>query len=302
MVKRLQEKDILRNIAEAGINRAILELEKKLDSEPETLKDSWSNNINAFKEIPVDRGSFDIGYTYLNNQTKETEFRYGMVDEERKININKAQRKVIKKLFQIVADLDEMQAQEAAACLIDWRDKDSQLSIPLGSAEDRYYRNLTHSYECKDADFEILPELLLVKEMNQELFNKIKDFVTVYGDGSININTAPKEVLLALGLDDDIVEKILSFRSGEDGIEGTADDNLFEQSSQIAARLSRVYHLSASQLAELSNTISAQNIGVDSHNFMIKSIAKLDTQPHRQMQIICVFNKDERRILYWHQE
>ncbi|MCK4519563.1 MAG: general secretion pathway protein GspK, partial [Candidatus Omnitrophica bacterium] len=231
-----------------------------------------------------------------------------IIDEERKININKAQRSVIERLFRIVG-LSEMKAQNLSASIVDWRDKDSELSIPLGSAEDRYYRNLRDPYEAKDADFEVLDELLLVRGMTGEIFDEIKGFITIYGEGKVNINTASEDVLLSLGLHASVVNKILSFRYGQDMIEASADDNVFNSVSGITARLSQLYLLSAGEVANLSNLVSAKKVTVKSNNFMIKSIAKLDKK-ETFLKIVCVFenfsegsdesglNEDEK-IRYW---
>ena len=61
--------------------------------------------------------------------------------------------------------------------------------------------------------FSTVNEVLLVEGMDKELFLLFKDFVTVYGLGKININTVSKRVLLALGLDNDLVEAIIRFRA-----------------------------------------------------------------------------------------
>jgi DNA uptake protein ComE-like DNA-binding protein len=55
-------------------------------------------------------------------------------------------------------------------------------------------------------------EVLLVEGMSKDKFLLFKDLVTVYGTGKININTASRAVLLALGLDEDTVIAILRFR------------------------------------------------------------------------------------------
>lgn len=60
--------------------------------------------------------------------------------------------------------------------------------------------------------FSSINEVFLVEGMSKEKFILFKDLITVYGVGRININTASKAVLLALGLDDTLVEAILRFR------------------------------------------------------------------------------------------
>lgn len=291
MVGRLEQRNKLHFIADAGIRRSILELKKMEEGSAFTaLKDYWSSNRGIFRKIRVsDEGKFTISYEYLNTETGKRQIRYGMVDEERKININHTKPKVIERLLKIVG-LDGMEAQNLSASIVDWRDNDSELSIPLGSAEDRYYRGLRDPYEAKDADFEVLDELFLVKGMNAEIFDKIKDYVTIYGEGKININTASKEVLLSLGLQESVVNKILSFRYGEDSVEATLDDYVFTSPGAITADLSQMYSLSASQVANLSNLISEGKITTKSDNFMIRSTAMLNKNK-ASSEIICVFGK-----------
>lgn len=60
--------------------------------------------------------------------------------------------------------------------------------------------------------FSSINEVFLVEGMSKDKFILFKDLITVYGTGKININTASKAVLLALGLDDRLVEAILRFR------------------------------------------------------------------------------------------
>ncbi len=60
--------------------------------------------------------------------------------------------------------------------------------------------------------FSSINEVFLVEGMSRDNFILFKDLITVYGLGKININTASKAVLLALGLDDTLAEAILRFR------------------------------------------------------------------------------------------
>jgi len=60
--------------------------------------------------------------------------------------------------------------------------------------------------------FSSINEVFLVEGMSRDNFILFKDLITVYGVGKININTASKAVLIALGLDDDTASVILRFR------------------------------------------------------------------------------------------
>jgi len=60
--------------------------------------------------------------------------------------------------------------------------------------------------------FSTINEVLLVKELTRDKFLLFKDSVTVYGMGKVNVNTVSKPVLVALGLDEETAEIVLSFR------------------------------------------------------------------------------------------
>ena len=55
-------------------------------------------------------------------------------------------------------------------------------------------------------------EVLLIEGLTVDKLKLFKDMVTVYGEGKVNINTASKPVLVCLGLDEELADKILSFR------------------------------------------------------------------------------------------
>ena len=75
--------------------------------------------------------------------------------------------------------------------------------------------------------FKSVNEVLLVEGMSPENFALFKDMVTVYGNGKVNLNTARKSVLLALGMDDELVDAILRFRK-EHKIEPPKDSPVTE--------------------------------------------------------------------------
>ncbi|MFC1666926.1 general secretion pathway protein GspK [Candidatus Omnitrophota bacterium] len=298
LVQRLDERGKLHFIAEAGIKKAIIELKKEAEKTYDSLNDNWSNNTASFKAVGVGGGTFNVSYNYPHGKTGVIDTRYGLIDEERKININTADRAILERLFRVALNFHEIEAQELAASLIDWRDSDSELSIPLGSAEDRYYRNLQYPYEAKDAAFEVLEEVLLVNGMTRDIFKNIRYYVTIYGNGRINVNTAPKEVFLALRLDEKLVDKILLFRQGEDGATGTIDDNIFDAHSRIVPKLSQYFHLSDSEVAQLTRVVD-HSLVTRSENFMIRSVAKLNNRKNTT-EVDCVVNRDGK-ILYWHE-
>jgi type II secretory pathway component PulK len=248
------------------------------------------------QEVTIGPGS-SLRAHYLGGAGGVIDTGYGLFDEERKININTASQTVLRRFFRIVIGLDDMEAQELAASIIDWRDKDAQLSIPLGSAEDSYYRNLASPYKCKDSNFETLDEIILVKGVTRDIFEKIKDYLTVYGDGKININTASRAVLLSLGLAESTVDKIMSFRSGEDTIAGSDDDNMFVETSGIIPTLNQKYPLNKAESNQLASIIE-QYLTVNSHYFTVKSVVA--PKKRNSSMLVCVIDR-KGKIIYWHE-
>lgn len=89
LIKRLDERDRMHFIAEAGIKKAITVLKRK-EGEGEgydSLSSMWGVNIGDFKGVRIDGGTFNICYNYVDEKSGVKEEIYGLVDEERKINI-----------------------------------------------------------------------------------------------------------------------------------------------------------------------------------------------------------------------
>jgi len=297
LVKRLDENDKLSFILEAAPQAAFIEFEKSLEGTVcDCLKDAWNNDPAAFKDVMIGDGVVDFFYDHIDEDNGSLEARYGIVDENRKININKANNQVLERLFQLALGFNESSSQELAACIIDWRDADSMLSIPIGSAENSYYRDSAYPYEAKNADIESLDELLLVKGITPDILEKLRNYITIYGEGKVNVNTASKTVLLALGLDKDIADRIILFRSGKDKLEGTVDDNIFETPADIPVRISESAQLSESDLAGLNN-VSELYLTTISETFMIKCAAHLNNKKYTA-RLVCVMDK-KGKILYW---
>lgn len=299
LVHRMDDRENRFLIAEAGVKKAIVQLRKE-DAffGADFLGERWNDQVDTFQDIHIGKGKFTVSYEHLDGEYSRT--MYGLQDEESKINLNKASFDVIKRLLQAISGLTHSDAEELAYCIIDWRDKDSFFQHPQYGAEDSDYKGLRDSYEAKDSDFEIMEELLLVHKMDQEVFDKIRHFVTIYGEGKININTAPREVLLALGLTPRVVNNIIVFRKGGDMIAGTGDDDIFLQSATIVPRLSQVFDLAPSDISVLSNLIAAGQFVTKSENFMIHSVAKLDKK-RGQTTIIAVTERTGQ-IKYWREE
>ncbi|MBN2139100.1 MAG: general secretion pathway protein GspK [Sedimentisphaerales bacterium] len=106
---------------------------------------------------------------------------------------------------------DPLLGYEIVPAIIDWIDVDDEtICLPFVSkgnlgAESDYYAALSSPYRPKNGPLDTIEELLLVKAVTPAVFERIRDYVTVYGDGMININHAPQLVIESLSEDMDPV-------------------------------------------------------------------------------------------------
>jgi type II secretory pathway component PulK len=150
---------------------------------------------SIFSNIPLGEGTFSVGYRENNRA------HAGMSDEERKININMigatgtGQTAIPKEALENLLS-DYSNKTDIAAAILAWRDPKKDMDLTKDSAYDSL------GYERKGGDFSAVEELLLVDGMTPEIYNSIRDHVTVYGEGEgkgkVNINTASERVLRAL--------------------------------------------------------------------------------------------------------
>ncbi|MBI4430410.1 MAG: general secretion pathway protein GspK [Candidatus Omnitrophica bacterium] len=275
LADRLDRRGWLSGLAEMGIHQAIQKLKAdKVENGFDVFYDLGINEIIVFKGIGVGEGSFTVSYEFLDTESGTKSLRYGLCDEESKLNINFAEPVILASFFELF-EVDEDQAEEIAYAIVDWRDTDGFLSHPTEGAEDDYYEDRKYAYGAKDFAFQVLQELLLVRGMTPEIYARVQGRLTVYGSGAVNINTASREVLLSLGLDESLVKKILDFRKGEDRKEGTADDPYAAQTDGITATLSSAIGLDGGEVASLSNLVAQGRLGVASTYFKIRSRGEL---------------------------
>lgn len=113
----------------------------------------------------------------------------------------------------------------ASSAVVDWIDSDVTTN-PNNGAEDLYYMNLEQPYRAANQTFKSVSSLRLVKGFeDNDKFNALLPFICAFDTGistsdpgaqnptvpvtvDINVNTAPKEVLLSLA--DDITESDVS--------------------------------------------------------------------------------------------
>jgi general secretion pathway protein K len=185
------------NYARSGLNIAIAAVRDT----PDIYANKTLANLLSGKCVDVGGGNCSVTVT----------------EESGKLNLNLLKNKDgtlnqtrIDQVLRLIDLLNQEQAGRLridyglVPAIIDWTDSDDQVTcLPfiknqnLG-AESAYYDTLTPPYKCKNAPLDATEELLLVKGVTPDVFALIHDYITVYGDGEININCAPKHIIESL--------------------------------------------------------------------------------------------------------
>ncbi len=297
LLGRLERQEKLRLATEAGVKACIAAVKIAEDEESDALTGLSLAYGEGVFVLKVRGENVPAGCSYSSEFCR---IDVAVSDEGSRINLNRAGKNVISSLFQNTAGLDEDQSVELACCIIDWRDADAAYQHPRYGAEDKDYRGLPRPYEAKDSEFEMLDELKLVKGMSDEIFEAAADYFTVYGPGSVNINTAPAEVLSAAGLSEELVDKIISFRLGDDSAAYTVDDNTFSGISEAVAELKSFTPVSPREEAELGNLISGGALTTDSGYYRIKGAGRSERR-NSACEITSII-KNDGTIVFWREE
>jgi general secretion pathway protein K len=223
-------------LAEAGIERGLMEMIYRSVNRNQTVtlegKELWKPDGTAYT---VDMGQ---GGCVVR-----------VIDESGKISLNGLTDSsgIILKNLLINQGTSPENAAVIVDSILDWKDADDLHR--LNGAENDYYKALSKPYKARDADFETLEELILVRGMTSEILygtGKMKGiiaFLTTYGKTNrININAAPKEVLAALpGMDAATLDRIMEFRqSPEISVESVVKEMLGAAYSLMAPYVSFV--------------------------------------------------------------
>jgi type II secretory pathway component PulK len=201
------------------------------------LNQNWANAPALFLQARLPDGCLTF------ERVTESGTAFGLEDEQGRLNVNKARPEMLQRLLGEGND-------ELVQSILLWR---TPASEPAGlERENDFYEARPHPYRCKLAPFESVEELLMVRGMTPGLFNRLRPHVTVYTNGLVNLNTASRPVLLALGFDETFAERLIGYRKGADGQEGTEDDGLFKTVDGVLDALSEAGPLMGDEAALLT--------------------------------------------------
>jgi general secretion pathway protein K len=240
-------------LAEAGAQAArVILREDAKDNDFDALSDMWS-----VPQPPYELGGGSIALA--------------IEDEERKINLNNLVMPqgnapndqnvaVFRRLLEILA-IDA----SVADAVLDWLDNDE--SPRVGGAESSYYLSLRYPYKSKNDLFDTAGELRLVRGVTAEVFGKLRPYVTVHSTGRVNINTAPKEILMALSAGQGETAMGEIDEATADAIIASRQDKPFRNAASLKADLTAV----SPTLGNIYGTIFRNLVDVKSANFHVRA-------------------------------
>ncbi|HSW15467.1 MAG TPA: type II secretion system minor pseudopilin GspK [Solimonas sp.] len=172
-----------------GWLRTILERDQE-DNKYDGLGDIWAKPVDY---LPVDDG-------FVRGQMVDLQGRYNLnnlaVADPQAL---KLQQEIFLRLLQNIEGVDAFKAQAIASSIRDWIDADSE---PTGfdGAEDSEYLGINPPYRVPNRLMESPSELLAVKGMTKDLYQRLRPYVAALPQTGtpINVNTAPEAVLYAL--------------------------------------------------------------------------------------------------------
>ena len=176
ITKNFKEGERSYYLAQAGINRAFIELiktqrsTKKFQGAKDTLVDNPEDDETEDDEIEEWKPREEPYFFELEDGQCEVTIS----DEGGKINLNwiakqaKKDRKLLSDIIEKSSELEGEERDIVVDSIIDWVDKDH--NHLMNGAEDEYYESLEDPYEARDGDFVIPEELLLVRGITDDLF------------------------------------------------------------------------------------------------------------------------------------
>jgi general secretion pathway protein K len=225
-------------LGRAGVERARWILAQEPPS-PTSLKQIWAGGpgVEAETNGPL------MGISLDNFSVGDGTVSLHLIEQESKINVNGADSQILQQVLTTMG-ADASVISVVSDSIQDWIDADDA-TRPAG-AESDYYQGLTPPYYAKNAPIDDIEELQLIKGVTPHMFKGgpapdanpafqhhklgfgsapgqepdyafgLRDVLTPYSSGKINVNTADANVLTCIpGVDAAAAQNILTFRSSE---------------------------------------------------------------------------------------
>lgn len=152
------------------------------DNKTDSFNDMWAT---VLPPLPIEGGQ-------MSGQIEDLQSRFNI---NNLVQDGKPQKLYVERFKRLLRNLELN--EDIAAVLIDWLDSNEETSF--SGAEDNEYLNLSPAYRTANQAMEDVSELLLVKDVDFESYEKLRPFIYVLkSNTAINVNTASAEVLSSI--------------------------------------------------------------------------------------------------------
>jgi hypothetical protein len=165
-----------------------------------------------------------------------THFTVEIWDAAARVSLNDGTEEELRNLF-LGLGATAREADVAAQSILDWRDADG-LHRPRGAEWADHYASLDGGVVPRNGRFQSVEEARSVHGLS-DLYERAAPYLTVVGNGQINVNSAPAPVLRTIaGFSDETVAHILARQVTGDLIAGLPElaDDLSEPSRELLWR------------------------------------------------------------------
>lgn len=190
----------------------------------------------------------------------------------------------VNKLF-VYWGLNSEEATVASESLADWVDRNDE--VRANGAETAYYESQGIYEIPRQQGFINVDEMLLVRGMGvvDRLKPNWRDYFSVYGEGTIDMRTAFKDVLLAMtGAAEADIDRFIQERDGPDSLPGTDDDRNISEGESY-----RLLGLGSAQASGLSSILNNQDT--------LRRITSIGWVGEKRAKIIVVARRGDNRSL-----
>lgn len=205
---------------------------------------------NAISQAAINMLNEQIALFPIEEEQQVILLSAAISDEQSRLNLNalgplptaaadmtEAQWRFVRLLQVLPVDppIDQNRAMELLNAVFDWLDQPPSAGgfdpARPGGAESYDYQELSPPMRSADRrQFASVSELRLVLGFDEQIYRAILPYVTIFGDGTININTAPLAVIRSLNemaepapLEESIVTTITQLRDTPEGIQSLSE-------------------------------------------------------------------------------
>lgn len=152
------------------------------DNKTDSFADDWAT---VLPPLPIEGGQ-------MSGRIEDLQARFNL---NNLVQNGKPNKLYVERFQQLLRNIEL--SEDMATIIIDWLDSNEQ--IGFSGAEDNEYLNSSPAYRTANQSMNDLSELLLLKGVNFESYEKLRPFVCVLkSETKINVNTASAEVLSSI--------------------------------------------------------------------------------------------------------